>query len=136
MRFVWLLLLTLVLGCGMSEAERERAANRAAVEAEEQAESLREQFRSVYDKAYDEGRRLAGELGEKATDEATRAKLLAAYALMEDLDTSRMKVSVEGGVVHLDGTVPTEPQRMKAEGLAYGVTGDGKRVRSTLTVPK
>ena len=134
----WLIGLTVVFlaGCGMSEEEQQRAANDAAARAQEQAAVVSERLRSTYDEAYAQGRKLAAEIGGKANDEVLRAKVIAAFKLMKPLDSSNLKVRVKTGVIYLDGSVKTEKERMMAEGLAYGVTGDGKRVQSTVTVPK
>ena len=133
----WLLLtLVLAAGCGPSEEDKQRLADEAVVKAQEQAKQLGEKMRGVYDDAYAKGREIAADVGEKASDAVLKGKLLAAYKLMEPLDSSKIDVNVEKGVIYLDGTVKTEQERMMAEGLAYGVTGDGKRVRSTLTVPR
>jgi osmotically-inducible protein OsmY len=134
----WLIGLAVIFlaGCGMSEEEQQRAANDAAAKAQEQAAVVSERLRSTYDDAYAQGRKLAAEIGDKASDEVLRVKLLAAFKLMKPLDSGKLKVRVEKGVIYLDGSVKTEKERMMAEGLAYGVTGDGKRVQSTVTVPK
>ena len=132
----FLLVATICAGCGSDEVDRQDAANRAAQVAQEQAQKMSERLRSAYDDAYAQGRKIAAEVGEKASDQVLKAKMLAAFNLIKPLDSSKIKVRVEKGVIHLDGSVKTEQERMMAEGLAYGVTGDGKRVQSTLTVPK
>ena len=129
-------LFILVAGCGSGEVERQQAANRAAEVATEQAQKMGDRLRGAYDEAYAQGRKIAAEIGDKASDQVLKAKVLAAFKLIEPLDSSKIKVRVEKGIIYLDGSVKTEQERMMAEGLAYGVTGDGKRVRSTLTVPK
>ena len=125
-----------IVGCGSNEVDRQQAANRAAEVATEQSQKMSEKLRGAYDQAYEKGRQIAAEVGEKASDEVLKAKVIAAFKLIKPLDSSKIKVRVEDGVIHLDGTVKTEQERMMAEGLAYGVTGDGKKVQSTLTVPK
>jgi osmotically-inducible protein OsmY len=125
-----------IFGCGSNEVDRQQAANRAAEVATEQAQKMSEKLRGAYDQAYEKGRQIAAEVGEKASDEVLKAKVIAAFKLIKPLDSSKIKVRVEEGVIYLDGTVKTEQERMMAEGLAYGVTGDGKKVQSTLTVPK
>ncbi len=122
--------------CGPSEEQKQRIADTAAAKAEEQAKVLSGKLRSSYDDAYERGRKIAGEIGAKASDEVLKAKVLAAFKLMKPLDSNVVKVRAQDGVIYLDGSVRTEQERMMAEGLAYGVTGDGKKVRSTLTVPK
>lgn len=126
----------LCIGCGSDEVDRQEAANRAAEVAQEQAQKMSERLRGAYDDAYAQGRKIAAEIGDKASDQVLKAKVLAAFKLIKPLDSSKIDVRVEKGIIHLDGSVKTEQERMMAEGLAYGVTGDGKRVQSTLTVPK
>jgi osmotically-inducible protein OsmY len=131
-----LVLCAICAGCATDDVGRQEAANRAADVAEQQAQKMSERLRSAYDGAYAQGRKIAAEIGDKASDQVLKAKMLAAFKLIKPLDSSHVKVHVENGVIHLDGTVKTEQERMMAEGLAYGVTGDGKKVQSTLTVPK
>lgn len=123
-------------GCKSSQEDQQRIADAAAAKAQEQAKVMSQRLRGAYDEAYAEGRKIAGEIGEKASDGVLKAKLLAAFKLMKALDSTDIEVRVEKGVIYLDGTVKTEQERMMAEGLAYGIVADGKRVRSTLTVPK
>ena len=123
-------------GCGSDEVDRQEAANRASEVAQEQAQKMSSRLRGAYDDAYAQGRKIAAEIGDKASDQVLKGKMLAAFKLIKPLDSSNIKVRVEKGVIYLDGSVKTEQERMMAEGLAYGVTGDGKRVQSTLTVPK
>ena len=134
--FVLLILAASLLGCGPTEADRQRSANEAAVKAEKHAAVLKDKLRSAYDLAYQEGKKISVDVGEKASDGVLRAKVIAAFKLIQPLDSSKIEVQVKKGVIFLDGSVKTEQERMIAEGLAYGVTGDGKRVRSTLSVPK
>ena len=130
------LALVFLAGCGMSEEEQQRAANDAAAKAQERAVVISERLRSAYDDAYAQGRKVAREIGDKASDQVLRAKVIAAFKLIKPLDSTNLRVRVEKGVIYLDGSVKTEQERMMAEGLAYGVTGDGKKVKSTITVPK
>jgi len=123
-------------GCSSREEEQQRRADAAVAKAQEQAKVMSQRLRDAYDEAYAEGRKIAGEIGEKASDGVLNAKLLAAFRLMKPLDRTNIEVRVEQGVIYLDGTVKTERERMMAEGLAYGIVADGNRVRSTLTVPK
>lgn len=132
----FLLMGVICAGCGSDEVDRQEAANRASEVAQEQAQKMSERLRGAYDDAYVQGRKIAAEVGDKASDQVLKAKMLAAFKLIKPLDSSNINVRVEKGVIHLDGSVKTEQERMMAEGLAYGVTGDGKRVKSTLTVPK
>jgi len=125
-----------VWGCGPTEEEQQRIADRAVKQAQAQAEKLRDKLRGAYDSAYKEGRKIALEVGAKANDEILEAKTRAAFKLLKALDSSKIEVRVTKGVIFLGGTTRTEQERMMAEGLAYGITGDGKRVRSTITVPK
>jgi osmotically-inducible protein OsmY len=135
-RWVLIGLAVACFGCGETEEDRQRAANESVAAAEKQAQGLKDRLRTAYDDAYERGKKIASEVGTKASDEVTKAKVLTAFKLMKNLDSSKVKVRVEKGVIFLDGTVPTEQERMMAEGLVYGITGDGKRVRSTITVPK
>lgn len=128
--------LVVIVGCSPSEEQKQRSADEAVAKAEHQSKAMSDKLRGSYDEAYEQGRKIAAEVGEQASDEILKAKVLAAYKLMKPLDSSAVKVRVEDGVIHLDGNVQTEQERMMAEGLAYGITGDGNRVRSTLTVPK
>ena len=133
----WLLVaLVFAVGCGPSEEQKQRIADEAVAKAQEKAKQLSERMRGTYDEAYAKGREIAVDVGEKASDAVLKGKVLAAFKLMKPLDSSKVKVRVEKGVIYLDGNVKTEQERMMAEGLAYGVTGDGRRVRSTLTVPR
>jgi len=124
------------VGCGSSEERKQRLADAAVAKAEKQAKVMSDRLRSAYDDAYGKGREIAKELGDKASDQVLKAKVLGAFKLMSALDSSKVMVKVEKGVIYLDGTLKTEQERMMAEGLAYGIVGDGKRVQSTLTVPK
>jgi osmotically-inducible protein OsmY len=132
----FILIAATLSGCGPNEADRQRVANEASTKAQEQAAILKDKLKSAYDSAYAEGKKIAVEAGGQANDQVLKAKVLAAFKLIKSLDSSKVEVRVEKGVIYLDGSVRTEQERMMAEGLAYGVTGDGKRVRSTLTVPK
>lgn len=131
-----LLALVIIGGCSPGAEQKQQIADEAVAKAEEQAKVLSDKLRGSYDEAYEQGRKIASDIGAKASDEVMKAKVLAAFKLMKPLDRSSVKVRVEDGVIYLDGNVKTEQERMMAEGLAYGVTGDGKKVRSTLTVPK
>lgn len=125
-----------LVGCSPRDEDKQRMADAAVAKAEEQAKAMSQKLRGAYDDAYAKGREIAAEIGEKASDQVLKAKVLAAFELIKPLDSSKVEVRVEKGVIYLDGTLKTEQERMMAEGLAYGIVGDGKRVQSTLTVPK
>jgi osmotically-inducible protein OsmY len=126
-----------VTGCKMSDQDVKEAAGNAAVKAKHAAQFTQEQIRNGYNSALEQGRKLAKELGEKADDALIRTKILAGFKLISGLDASNVTVEVKNKVVTLEGTVPTLLDQMKVEGIAYGVTGDAKRVRSLIrVVPK
>ena len=121
-------------GCGLSDNEVKEATGNAAVKVKRGAENTADQLRNTYNAAHAEGRKLAKSAGEKFSDGVLKAKVLAGFKLIKGLDAKNVTVTTRDGVVFLAGSVPTQLDRMKAEGLAYGVTGDGRKVQSTLTV--
>lgn len=75
-------------------------------------------------------------------DEAIQQDVIDELAAQGNLETSTIAVGVKNGVVHLDGIVPTNADRLTAERLSRRVpgvqrvvddlrlsSGDGKRVR-------
>lgn len=126
--------LVLLAGCGMSDNEVKESVGTAAVKVKKGVDYTQEQMRNTYNSAYSQGRALAKTAGEKLSDAVLKAKVLTGFKLLKDLDASNVTVASKNGVVFLSGTVPTQLDRMKVEGIAYGVTGDSKKVQSTLNV--
>ena len=118
----------------MSDNEVKESVGNAAVKVKKGAEYSQEQMRNTYNSAFEQGRKLSKEAGEKLSDGVLKAKVLAGFKLVNGLDSSNVLVVTKNGMIFLSGFVPTQLDRMKAEGVAYGVAGDAKKVQSTLTI--
>jgi osmotically-inducible protein OsmY len=87
-----------------------------------------------YDTAAEKGKEVAMKAGEKWDEAIIKGKMTAAFKLIAGLDASGVVVEVKGEKVYLSGTVPTELDKMKVEGAAFGVTGSLEKFESTVTV--
>ena len=124
----------LAAGCGKSDSEVKEAAGNAAVNVKHAAENTGAKIKEAYDQAAIKGKELAGEASKTWSDGVLKTKVITGFKVVKDLDSSHISVDAKDGVVYLSGTVPTELDKAKAEGVAYGVTGDQTKVQSTLTV--
>ena len=91
-------------------------------------------MKEAYDAASVKGKEMAAKAGETLSDESLKLKILAGFKLITGLDASNVSLDVDKGTVSLTGTVPTDLDKMKVEGVAFGVTGDSSKVRSTVSV--
>jgi osmotically-inducible protein OsmY len=123
-----------LFGCGMSDQELHDRTGDAAVAAKRAAEGAGDTMKSAYDSAAAKGKEALGQAGEKLSDVALRAKVLAGFKLVAGLEADQIEVEVRDQVVYLKGAVPTELDKMKAEGVAFGVTGDRSKFVSELQV--
>lgn len=122
------------VGCGMSDEDVRQKTGDAAVSAKHAAESAGDKLKMAYDEAAAKGKEAMKDAGAKLSDVALRGKVEAGFALVAGLDARDVEVEVRAGKVYLSGTVPTQLDKMKAEGVAYGVTGDTAKFESTITV--
>lgn len=136
MRFLLICCLGVLLaaGCKMSDNEVKEAAGNAAVNVKRATENAGEKLKQAYNDASIKGKEAMKDAGATLSDAALKVKVLAAFKLVKGLNTDKVKVDVAGGVVTLSGTVPTPMDKAKAEGAAYGVTGDAAKVKSTLQI--
>lgn len=118
----------------MSDADVKEAAGNAAVSAKHAAENASDAMKKAYEDAAAKGKEAAAEAGSKLSDAALRAKVLAGFNLVAGLEAKGVQVEVKEGKVYLGGAVPTALDKMKAEGVAYGVTGDASKYESTIEV--
>ena len=123
-----------VTGCNMSDQELRERTGDAAVGVKRAAETASGRAKEAYDAAAEKGREAMKDAGEQLSDAALRTKVLAGFNLVAELDASNIRVEARGGKVFLSGTVPTELDKMKAEGVAYGVTGSTAKFESTIEV--
>jgi hyperosmotically inducible protein len=123
-----------LIGCSMSDQEVKEAAGNAAVGAKRAAEAAAENTKAAYEAASAKGREVASSASKTMNDALLKAKVLAAFKLIEGLHAEDVVVETSGGVVTLKGTVPTPLDKAKVEGVAYGVTGDLARVRSSVAI--
>lgn len=124
----------LIAGCGMSDDEVRQRTGDAAVAVKHAADKAGESMKSAYEDAAAKGREAMGQAGEQLSDVALKAKVMAGFKLVAGLDARDVKVEVVDHKVVLSGTVPTPMDKMKAEGVAYGVTGDATKYSSTIEV--
>ncbi len=122
------------MGCGMSDDQLRQKTGDAAVSVKRAAQTASDSLKGAYDDAAQKGREAMKGAGEKLSDAALRAKVLAGFSLLADLNAKDVKVEARGGKVYLSGTVPTQIDKMKVEGVAYGVTGDPSKYESTVQV--
>jgi len=90
--------------------------------------------RETYNSAHAKGREIAKASGPNLTDKAIKDKIVGGFKLVDGLDAKSIQVSITKGIITLKGSVPSMNDRLKAEGLAYGFAGSGKKVRSLLQV--
>lgn len=62
-------------------------------------------------------------LAETPSDADIRANIIAAFSLNASLDASKLNVSVENGIVTLEGTVDLYWQKIRAEEIAADIIG-------------
>lgn len=124
----------LAAGCGMSDQEVRDRTGDAAVAVKRAAEGAGAKAKEAYDSAAVKGREAMKDAGAKLSDATLKAKVIAGFGLVAGLDASKVDVDVRGGKVFLSGAVPTQLDKMKAEGVAYGVTGSTSLYESTITV--
>ncbi len=130
-----------IFGCNMTDDEVRQKAGDIAVGTKKAVESASESLKNAYDEGVEMGKQVALSAQEKvgtAVDDAVLlGKIKAGFNLVKGLDARNITIKVDKGTVILAGTVPTELDKMKAEGVAYGVTGDLSKVKSELeVVPK
>lgn len=93
----------------------------------------REDFERQKERFQREARELGHKIGSGADDLWIWTKARAALATAEDLRDSTISVDVDNKVVTLNGTVPSQPQKAKAEQVARDVEGV-KSVKNNLQV--
>ncbi len=121
-------------GCKMTDDEIRQKTGDAAVAIKHAADKAGESMKGAYDEAAAKGKEAMGEAGEKLSDVALKGKVLAGFNLVAGLEAKDIEVEVKDKKVYLKGTVPTQMDKMKAEGVAYGVTGDTSKFVSTIEV--
>lgn len=120
----------------MSDAEVHQKSGDAAVALKRAAEGVGTAAKSAFDDAAKKSREAMKEAEKDLSDAALEAKVHAGFKLIAGLDASDVTVEAKDGKVILKGTVPTQMDKMKVEGVAFGVTGDSKRYISEVTVKK
>ncbi len=120
----------------MSDAEVHKKSGDAAVAIKRVADGVGSAAKSAYDDAAKKSREAMKEAEKDLSDAALKAKVQAGFKLIAGLDASNVSVEAKEGKVFLKGTVPTQLDKMKVEGVAYGVTGDSKNYVSEVTVKK
>ena len=123
-------------GCGMSDQELKDKAGDAAVSGKKMAEQAADSMKGAYDSAAEKGRELAASASETFNDVTLKGKIIAGFKLVKDTNADNVTVDVKDGIVTLTGTVPTELDKMKVEGICFGVTGSIEKVKSSVTVKK
>lgn len=127
-------LLAVAVGCNMSDDELRKRTGDAAVSVKHAAEGASEKMKGAYDDAAAKGREAMKDAQGKLSDTALKAKVVAGFNLVAGLKAEKIDVEVREGKVYLTGTVPTAIDKMKAEGVAYGVTGDTAKFESKIEV--
>lgn len=122
------------VGCGMSDQELRDRTGDAAVSVKHAAEGASGKMKEAYDAAAAKSKQAMDTAGAKLSDAALRAKVLAGFKLIAGLEAKDIEVEAKDGKVYLSGTVPTQLDKMKAEGVAFGVTGDKAKYESTIEV--
>ena len=123
-----------LIGCGMSDAELRKRTGDAAVSAKHLAENAGEKLRGAYDDAAAKGKDMLKGAEGTLSDATLKAKIIGGFKLVAGLNADNIQVDVANGKVKLSGTVTTQLDKMKAEGVAYGITGDQSKYESTITV--
>lgn len=118
--------IVLAVGCQMSEDEVRQKAGDAAVAGKRALDTAGEATKKAYDQAVETTKHLAAKAGEVIDDATLKAKVLAGFRLVKDLETSDVQIEAKDGIVTATGTVKTERERMMVEGVLYGVAGAGK----------
>lgn len=90
--------------------------------------------RETYNAAHAKGREIAKASGSNLPDNAIKNKIVGGFKLVDGLNAKSIQVSVTKGIITLKGSVPSMNDRLKAEGMAYGFAGSGKKVQSLLQV--
>lgn len=121
-------------GCGMSDDELRKRTGDAAVSVKQAAENASEKMKGAYDDAAAKGKEAMKDAQGTLSDTALKAKVHAGFGLVAGLKAENVEVEVREGKVYLSGRVPTALDKMKAEGVAYGVTGDRAKFESTIEV--
>ena len=129
-----LALTTAALGCGMSDQELKDRTGNAAVSVKHAAEGASGKMKEAYDSAAAKGKEAMDTAGAKLSDAALKGKVLAGFKLVAGLEAKDIEVEAREGKVYLSGSVPTQLDKMKAEGVAFGVTGDKSKYESTISV--
>lgn len=125
---------TAALGCGMSDQDLHDRTGRAAVSVKQAAEGASNQMKAAYDSAAMKGKEAMDTAGAKLSDAALRGKVLAGFKLVAGLEAKDIEVEAKEGKIYLSGSVPTQLDKMKAEGVAFGVTGARSKYESTIVV--
>lgn len=133
---VWIPVFALVFaaGCGMSDSDIRQKAGDAAVSTKHFLDGASDQAKEAFNAAAEKAKDAAQSAGKQLDDSMLRAKVLAGFKLVAGLDASNISVEAKSGVVTLTGTVPTELDKMKATGVAFGVTGSLDKVNAKLEV--
>jgi len=121
-------------GCSMSDDELRKRTGDAAVSVKHAAEGASAKMKGAYDDAAAKGREAMADAKGQLSDAALKAKVLAGFKLVAGLKAEGVEVEAKEGKLYLSGTVPTPMDKMKAEGVAYGVTGDAAKFESSITV--
>jgi len=132
----FLMVASFLAGCGMPDQEVRDKAGDAAIAVKRVAESAGDAAKKAYDEAAAKGQVAVKDAGAKLSDAALKGKVLAGFELVSGLNAKEVEVNVNDGVVSLSGTVLTDLDKMKVEGVAYGVTGDRSKVVSKVVVLK
>ncbi|KAA0225449.1 MAG: hypothetical protein AKCLJLPJ_01766 [Fimbriimonadales bacterium] len=126
--------LVLTSACSVSEDELREKAGDAAVSAKRALDTAGDSAKKAFDSAAEQTKQLAAKAGEKLSDTVLREKILAGFRLVAGLEHERIEVIVEKGHVTLKGTVPTQIDKMKALGVAFGVVGTMEHITDEIEV--
>lgn len=118
----------------MSDEEVRQRTGDAAVSVKHAAEEASATMKGAYDDAAAKGKEAMADAQGELGDAALRAKVLAGFNLVAGLKAEQIEVEAKEGKLYLTGTVPTPMDKMKAEGVAYGVTGDASKFESKIEV--
>lgn len=124
----------LASGCGMSDKELKDKVGDVAVSGKHMAENAAQSMKGAYDAAAEKGKELAAKAGETLSDVTLKGKILAGFKMVKDTNADDVTVEVKDGIVTLTGTVPTELDKVKVEGICFGVTGSADKVKSSVAV--
>ncbi len=118
----------------MSDKELREKAGDVAVSGKKMAENATESMKGAFDSAVSKGKELAASASETLSDAALKGKIIAGFNLVNGTNHENVIVEVKDGIVYLTGTVPTQLDKMKVEGVSLGVTGSADKVKSTVSV--